>query len=232
MRRLTSGVAYGRPLPVLFIKLQFVRLSPYSVRMFTVQKRWQDHPRLRVAAGYAVAVGLTLFTFWLRLVIGPYFQERPMMVLFILPIVLSAYLGGAGPGVLATLLSSGLLLYFLMPPVYSFVPGKDYDVFQLGVFAAGGVMVSVLSELLRRTRRRADLLVAELTASLAKRNEYEQALQQREELFRAYVEKSPVAIMVSDREGRYVFSNPVAEKCSVIRWMKYFVNTSPILCRN
>lgn len=180
--------------------------------MSTGLKQWREYPLLRVAAGYGLAIALTLFTFWLRIVIGPYFQERPMMVLFILPIVLSAFLGGAGPGLLATFSSAGLLLYALMPPVYSFVPGKDYDVFQLSIFVAGGVVISVLSESLRRARKRTNLLVAELTAGIAKQKEYERALQQREELFRTYVEKSPVAIMVSDREGRYVFGNPAAEK--------------------
>jgi two-component system, cell cycle sensor histidine kinase and response regulator CckA len=174
--------------------------------------QWRENPRFRVVAGYVLAIVLTLFTFWLRVVIGPYFQERPMMVLFTLPIVLSAYLGGAGPGVFSTVFSVFLLSYFLMPPVYSLVPGKDYDVFQLSIFAAGGVMVSVLSESLRRARNRTNILLAELTVGMAKQKEYERALHQREELFRTYVEKSPVAIMVSDRDGYYVFGNPAAEK--------------------
>ncbi len=194
------------------VLLHFLMYCLYDLSMSTGLMQWRENPRLRVMAGYVLAIVLTLLTFWLRLVIGPYFQERPMMVLFILPIVLSAYLGGAGPGILATITSVVLLLYFLMPPVYSFVPGKDYDVFQLSIFAAGGVMVSVLSESLRRARRRTNLLVAELSAGMAKQKEYDQALKQREEAFRSYVERSPVAIMVSDRDGKYVFGNPAAEK--------------------
>lgn len=81
-----------------------------------------------------------------------------MLVLFILPVCISAYLGGAGPGLLASVLSCLLALYFLIPPLASITAEKPLDTLQLGILFLDGVLISVLSEFLHRARRRARAL--------------------------------------------------------------------------
>ena len=58
---------------------------------------------------YLLATALPLMTLLVRNDLAPLFDERPLMILFMLPILLSAIVGGLGPGMFATLLSAALL---------------------------------------------------------------------------------------------------------------------------
>ncbi|HTZ19121.1 MAG TPA: DUF4118 domain-containing protein, partial [Dissulfurispiraceae bacterium] len=53
---------------------------------------------------YGLAIAFTIFMTLVRWGLGPYL-DRPAMILFIIPVVFSAYSGGFGPGLLATVLS-------------------------------------------------------------------------------------------------------------------------------
>jgi two-component system sensor histidine kinase/response regulator len=61
-----------------------------------------------------------------------------MLILFMLPISVSALLGGLGPGLLATVASGGLTSYFLVPPVGRFAFAAGYDLVQWGLLLANG----------------------------------------------------------------------------------------------
>ena len=50
----------------------------------------------------------------------PWDGGQPLLILFLFPIVISAYLGGLGPGILATVLSGVLSNYYLVPPAGQF----------------------------------------------------------------------------------------------------------------
>jgi len=95
-------------------------------------------------------------TLLIRQDIAVSFNERPLLLLFLFPIVLSAVLVGFGPGLLATALSVAGLSYFAIPPIGSFAIEKSYDVFQMGFLASGGLLVSYLSMMLHDARHRAD----------------------------------------------------------------------------
>jgi K+-sensing histidine kinase KdpD len=56
----------------------------------------------RPGQGYLFAVLASLGTMALRLALQPIFRDRPLLILFMFPIILSAYVGGLGPGLLAT----------------------------------------------------------------------------------------------------------------------------------
>ncbi|HTH47923.1 MAG TPA: PAS domain S-box protein, partial [Candidatus Limnocylindria bacterium] len=72
------------------------------------------------AISYLFAVGVTLVTLWLRLAPGFRAGDEPMLVLFIIPVVLSTYFGGLGPGLAATLTAALGSAYYLLPPLHSF----------------------------------------------------------------------------------------------------------------
>ena len=59
----------------------------------------------RPAAAYALAVLAVAGTALLRWLLGHWLDESAPLLLFVLPIALSACLGGLGPGLLATALS-------------------------------------------------------------------------------------------------------------------------------
>jgi PAS domain S-box-containing protein len=106
----------------------------------------------RAALAYPAAAALVALTLWGRLLLDGYASNRPLLILFFLPIVLSAYFGGLGPGWLATALSVTSAAYFLFPPFYSLRVDRPLDVFQLLVVTGVGGLLSWSIEATRRTR--------------------------------------------------------------------------------
>ena len=74
-----------------------------------------DVIRSRPWIGYPLAVGLSLAALWIRFAAGDLLVGFPFLTFFS-AVVLSAFLGGLGPGVLAAVLGGLLSNYFLIPP--------------------------------------------------------------------------------------------------------------------
>src|SRR5882762_7685234 len=84
-------------------------------------------------------------------------QEAPVS-LFLCAVILSAWFGGVGPGLLATALSALAFNYYFLPPVYSLGP-KPEEIPRLVIFTVSALFVGLLSaaqrgalESLRRAR--------------------------------------------------------------------------------
>jgi K+-sensing histidine kinase KdpD len=92
-----------------------------------------NHPfGRRPSAGYAIAAVSVALAFPVRWSLGLSFGERPLLVLFVIPIpiLLSAYVGGLGPGLMATVLAAAGTEYLLVPPARSFRIERGVDAFQ------------------------------------------------------------------------------------------------------
>ncbi|NTV69148.1 MAG: PAS domain S-box protein [Azonexaceae bacterium] len=138
---------------------------------------------------YAFAVAITLAMLFLRSSVAHALDDRPMMILFMLPIILSALLGGLGPGLLATALAALSVNYQAIPPIGSFaIESKPY-LFQWSFLIANGIAVSLLSEALRRS----------LASGEADRD-----------LLDAVVAGTSDAVFVKDVQGRYQLVNAAA----------------------
>ena len=140
---------------------------------------------------YLLAVLLPLATLFLRQAMAPSYDNRPMLIMFVLPVVLSAMLGGLGPGLLATFTASLGLDYLVIPPLYSFGLKNKSDMLQMGFLLVDGVAVSILSEALRQ--------------SLLK-------VQNNRNLLDAIVSGTSDAVFVKDLSGRYVLVNEAAAR--------------------
>jgi C4-dicarboxylate-specific signal transduction histidine kinase len=114
-------------------------------------------PKARLIWGYVIAVlsvSLALMIAqWPRLRL-----ETAPVSLFLGAIMVSAWYGGVGPGLLATALSSLAFDYYFLPPVYSLV-AKPGEIPRLVVFTLSALFVGALSaaqrsatESLKRTR--------------------------------------------------------------------------------
>jgi len=84
-------------------------------------------------------------------------QEAPVS-LFLCAVILSAWFGGVGPGLLATALSALAFYYYFLPPIYSLV-AKPGEIPRLVIFTVSALFVGSLSaaqrsatESLRRAR--------------------------------------------------------------------------------
>jgi len=163
---------------------------------------------------YLFAVLSTLATLGLRLAWSTAFGQRPLMILFMLPIIVSAFLGGLGPGLLATGLSALLLVVFLVPPTHSLAVASLFDLAQLSFLMASGVLVSVLAGALLRSRAKEAAATAELQAALEEDMAAHRALgvsensrQILDALYRGLMETTPAGCFVTDGEWRIILVN-------------------------
>jgi diguanylate cyclase (GGDEF)-like protein/PAS domain S-box-containing protein len=145
--------------------------------------------RNRGALAYVLAAALSGATLFARLHMVLNDAHHPWLILFMLPIILSAMMGGLGPGLLATAVATVGDKLLAVEPLYSmrFAHGADLLVWSLLVL--NGIVVSVLSEVLRRALHRRDV----------DRN-----------LLTSVISGTSDAIYVKDLHGRYLMANGAA----------------------
>ncbi|HXT99147.1 MAG TPA: HAMP domain-containing sensor histidine kinase [Polyangia bacterium] len=106
---------------------------------------------------YGAAVLLTCLVVAGRVALDPIWGHRHNRHLVFIPTVLvAAWLGGLGPGVVSAVLSTLALGYFWMDVTRESVP---VGVVELGLFCAIGVALSAMVESLHRARARAEAAV-------------------------------------------------------------------------
>jgi hypothetical protein len=105
---------------------------------------------------YTFAIVITLLTLFIRMNMGLNAEHRPLMILFILPIILSALLGGFGPGLLATALVALGIDYWLIQPLHTLKISDKYELIQWSSLIVNGLIVSISSEILMRMHARAE----------------------------------------------------------------------------
>jgi two-component system cell cycle sensor histidine kinase/response regulator CckA len=127
-----------------------------------------DPRRLEPWQTWALAIVATGATLGLRLALGTVLAGRPTFVLFALPILLSAYLGGLRSGLLATVLSCMATSFFLLPPLRNFRVDDAAEGWQQFFLVVAGVAISIVCEALHRARQRADVASGELQAEKAR----------------------------------------------------------------
>ena len=116
---------------------------------------------------YGLAAGMTTLTLLIRLGLSPWIGDsRPVLVLFLIPILVSAYWGGLGPGLVATAVAAMGADFFLIPPDHSFAFAGPMEFAQWLIFVVSGVLASGMSEALHRARRQAEANKQLLTVTL------------------------------------------------------------------
>ncbi len=157
-------------------------------------------PSARTLFHCALAVLLCLVTLWLRQGLAVMFGERPLLILFMFPILVSALLGGFLPGLVATASAAACTYFFFIPPDRSLATGAASDVLQWGMLIASGLLTSVLSHALQRTRLNEALRLRQLDAA-------RQSLVQSELRFQAAFEQAAVGIALVAPDGRWLRVN-------------------------
>jgi PAS domain S-box-containing protein len=140
----------------------------------------------------AVATAL-LLRFLLWPLLG---AELPFLLLW--PAVMfSAWYGGFGPGLLATLLSALAAHTFLLEPRLAFVVSDPNGIMGMGLFVLLGVFISLLSERLRQAKRRLE--------------EHAQQIFNQRELLRVTLSSIGDGVIATDTAGRITFVNAIAQ---------------------
>ncbi len=153
-----------------------------------------------LAPRYGVSLGLVAIVFLLRSPIEAWTDMAISRILYLPAVTLAAWYGGVGPGLLATSLGGLLWVIFDMEPIGSLAIPTRADQFRVAIFAAEGVLLSVLMEMLHAARRASDR-----NARAAER--YREASGRDEARLRAILDNASTPIWMKDAEGRYVLSN-------------------------
>jgi PAS domain S-box-containing protein len=167
-------------------------------------KKWHA-----VAGGYALAVALVAAATWVTIRIKPHLGES-ISPLYFAAVMISAWHGGWGPGLLATALAGwGSAYFFLENPPHS-LPFAIDDVIRLGVFLMVAVLISSLTSL----RKRAEALLQQSHDELEVRVRQRTAeLKASEERFRLLVEGvSDYAVVMLDAGGCVASWNSGAQR--------------------
>lgn len=147
---------------------------------------------------YLLAILLTGISVFLKLIFLPPGTGAPALFLFA-AIILSAWLGGLGPGLLAAFLSALTFNYAFIPP-YETLTLEPHGIFQASVLFLEGALISLLANARRRAKRHAH---QEAERAL----EAEGKISSHERLNRAILDSLTAHIAVLDREGNIVTVN-------------------------
>src|SRR5580704_5450047 len=147
---------------------------------------------------YGVAVAMTVLSLFARWPLWPVLGNQTPHMTFFPAVMISAYYGGFGPGLVTTLLSALAAHYFLGDTRFSFQLGSVHDVVALTLFLLVGTVISGLSESLHRMRRR---IVAN------ERRRADEALKASEDRFRDTFDNVAVGIAHNDLAGRWLRVN-------------------------
>jgi K+-sensing histidine kinase KdpD len=101
--------------------------------------------RLKPWQSYVFAILATGITLGLRLTLAGQLRGRPTLIVFTVPIMLAAYLGGLRAGLLATVLSYLGASYYLLPPIHSFRVAYAVDRWDLFFMVLAGAASACLT---------------------------------------------------------------------------------------
>jgi PAS domain S-box-containing protein len=150
-------------------------------------------------SSYGVAVLASLLALVLRFLLAPLLRENAPLLVFIMPVMLSAWYGGLKSGLLATALSAILGSYFFVQPFFSLDITGVGNVVRISIFFSEGVLISWLSETRRSAMQRSEAIASSLRDS--------------EESYRLLVEGvKDYAIFRLDPQGYIVSWNNGAER--------------------
>src|ERR1700710_1301724 len=98
--------------------------------------------RFEKRVGYAVAMVATLIVLLLRMALSDTLADQARLMPFVLAVVAAAWWGGFGPGIVATILSTLLGIFFIVPPPYSLAITTVADGVNAVLFVFMGLAIS------------------------------------------------------------------------------------------
>ena len=146
--------------------------------------------RLSPPARYGIAVAATGFAALLRVALDPLLGRDLPFLTFYPAVMVSAWLGGFWPGILATLLAATIADYLWLSLTSSLAISRAGDVVGLLVFVGMGALISVLNESWRRASA---------------------AVSQSEERLQVTLASIGDGVIATDDQGRVTQLNAVAE---------------------
>jgi len=98
-----------------------------------------------LTAHYAFAALTVAAAVGLRLALDPVVGSQAPYLTFFIAVLITARLGGLGPGLASTALSVVSVVYFFLEPRFSFAIARPVDLVGLGLFTLTGITISLLA---------------------------------------------------------------------------------------
>lgn len=170
--------------------------------------------RPSVGLQYGVAIVSVAIATVLRETLDPLLGNQVPYIIHFLAVLITAWYGGFGPGLVAIVLSSFAVGYFFVPPRGALsIRGSGNFVGWL-IFLIVSLAMIMLAHSQRRERRRAEVSAQAIEAHLenleremAERARFERRLRDSEARFRALVDGAPMGVVAIDQKGRIVVAN-------------------------
>jgi PAS domain S-box-containing protein len=199
-------------------KLNFVGCAhlPLAGNDMRNRQNWLKHFGL----SYAVVALVVTAAVIANLLMETYLRAPPTLFSFLCAIILSAWLGGVGPGLAATALSILVFDYFFLPPIYS-IDLLLTDMPRIALFATAALFVVGLSAVQTKTaeslrRSQSDLearvqdlekLNAALQVESAERHRAEQKSRKIEHELQSTIDTIPALVATFELDGSRDFVN-------------------------
>lgn len=132
------------------------------------------------AVAYALALAVSALAIAVNIIGGGLLGDRPFTSLYT-AVVISAYFGGLGPGLLATVICAAFVSFFMLQPIDSLAIGAGSDVAALILFAIASIFICWVLHSLRQT---AETLRKERDLSDELSQRLEQTVRQKDLLVR------------------------------------------------
>src|SRR2546425_10026241 len=122
---------------------------------------------------YGLAAVLTALAILASLLLAPHWNPRHLLLPFYPAVMLSAWFGGFGPGLLTTLLSALAIGYLYLPPTPSLRIRDPGDLMGFLLFLCVGLLFSALNARLLASRHRAESAARDLQREIEERRTVE-----------------------------------------------------------
>jgi PAS domain S-box-containing protein len=156
-----------------------------------------SNPERPALPRYGVAVLAVVAAVLVRMPFQPLLGATTPFLFFFPAIIVAAWYGGFGPGLLATGLSALGASYFFMDPARAFGVATLAGAVQVSLFAGIGVFITVMSERLLRARRGAEAAALESRQREADLRRVQGEAVESEERFRITANSAPVMIWMA-----------------------------------
>lgn len=167
-----GGIAFGIPSVAAFVLAHWLDQQTRSLqqgrdrRMLDAEDRPATAPFRESVWDYVIAVTCVLGAWALRMMLDRLLPDYVPFITFFLAIAFAGWLGGFGPAVLATILSTLVARYFYMVPLHQFDLSELTTAAALGVFMLIGLVIGALTATLHVALRRIQFLSNRLDAKM------------------------------------------------------------------
>ncbi len=149
---------------------------------------------------------LAVFVVYIRIHFSPILgYNKNTYIIFYPAVMLFALFSGFIGGATATIIFAISALYLLLPPYYTFTSHNRYDIIGFIIFSVTGLFISIICEILQKTRRKAEKQTYSLTRTTADLREAKEQLQ-------TILANVADGIIVRNEKGDTIYANDAATK--------------------